>query len=102
LVLRSPLLIAYKFGDLSLQELEPWEITVLGTGRLPPALVRVDLINEAQLRHRFVSLGNTDSDPIGDKADHTLAVTLAIIDPISLSPDFDFDGDREVFKVGDR
>jgi hypothetical protein len=41
------------------------------------------------------------SDLTGDKADHTLIVTAAITDLISLLPEFDFDGDREVFLVGD-
>jgi hypothetical protein len=41
------------------------------------------------------------SDLTGDQADHALVVTAAITDLISLSPEFDFDGDREVFLVGD-
>jgi hypothetical protein len=43
-----------KFGDLSLHEPEMSEVTGSGTGHLPPALVRVGLVNEAQLRHRLV------------------------------------------------
>jgi hypothetical protein len=71
-----------KFGDLSLHEPEMSEVTGSGTGRLPPALVRVGLINEAQLRHRLDSLWETDTDPSKGKVDHTLAVPVATIDPI--------------------
>jgi hypothetical protein len=71
-----------KFGDLSLQTLESSEIAGSSTDRLPPAPVRVGLINEAKLRHRLDSLGEMNTDPAEDKADHTLAVMAATIDPI--------------------
>jgi hypothetical protein len=54
--LGSLLFNANKFGDLSLQGLETWEVIGLGTDCLPPAPVQVRLINEAQLRHRCGSL----------------------------------------------
>jgi hypothetical protein len=59
-----------KFGNLSLQELELGKVTGSGTRRLPPASVWVSLINKARLRHRLGSLGETDTDPAEDKADH--------------------------------
>jgi hypothetical protein len=74
--------ITDKFGDPTLQELESREFIGSGTGRLPPAPVRVGLINKAQLRHELSELGKTESDPMGDKADHTLAVPVATTDPI--------------------
>jgi hypothetical protein len=46
-----------------------------GIDCLPPAPIRVGLINEAQLRHGFVSLGNTDPDPLGHKAGHMPAIS---------------------------
>jgi hypothetical protein len=69
-VLGSLLFIADKFGDLSLQESESPEVIGSGTGRLPPASVRVGLINEAQLGQGSTVLGESDSDPSGDKVDH--------------------------------
>jgi hypothetical protein len=40
-------------------------------------------------------------DPSQDKVDHTLAVSAAIIDPIYQSSlESDFEGDREVYMVG--
>jgi hypothetical protein len=78
----SLLFIAGKFGDLNLQELESREVVGSGTDRLTQASVRVNLINEAQLRHRLVKLGKMDLDPSGDKADHTSAVSAAIAYPI--------------------
>jgi hypothetical protein len=59
------------FGDLTLQESESHEIVELGTGHLPQAPVWVNLVNEAPLRHRLSELGKMDSNPMGDKADHT-------------------------------
>jgi hypothetical protein len=50
-VLGSLLFLADKFGDLSLQELESWEIAKSSTGRQPPAPIRVGLINKIQLGH---------------------------------------------------
>jgi hypothetical protein len=71
-----------KFGDMSLQEPESSEVTGSGTSHLPPAPVRLGLVNEAQLGHRLGSLGETDMDPTGDKVDHTLAVLTTTTDPI--------------------
>jgi hypothetical protein len=71
------------------------------TGRLPPAPVRVGLVNEAQLRHGLNELGKTGSDPAGDKTDHTLAVLATITDPIYQSSlDSDSEGGGEVYMVG--
>jgi hypothetical protein len=44
-----------------------------GTDHLPPARVRVGLVNEVQLGHELGSLGEMDMNPAKDKADHTLA-----------------------------
>jgi hypothetical protein len=77
-ILGSLLFIANKFGDLKLQEPESREVVGSSTGRLPPAPVQVDLINEARLGHRLVKLGKTDLDPSGDKADHSSAISVAI------------------------
>jgi hypothetical protein len=42
-----------------------------------------------------------DSDPMGDKADHTLAFLVAATDPIyQSSPESDSEGGREVYMVG--
>jgi hypothetical protein len=62
-----------KFRNLSLQEPELSKVTGLGIGCLPPAPVRVSLINEAQLKHRLGSLWEMDTDPAEDRDDHTLA-----------------------------
>jgi hypothetical protein len=75
-------------------------VAILGTGRLPPALVRVGLINEAQLEHELGSLGEMDTYPIEDWADHTLAAQGAAADPIySLSSESDSEYGREVYMV---
>jgi hypothetical protein len=55
-----------------------------GTGRLSPVPVRVGFINEAQLKHGLSSLGETNTDPAEDRADHTLASQVAAIDLIYL------------------
>jgi hypothetical protein len=90
-----------KFGDLSLQEPESSEVTGLGTGRLPPALIQVSLINEAELSHGLDSLGETDTDPTKDKADNTLAILAATTDPIYWrSSESNFEYGREVYMVG--
>jgi hypothetical protein len=90
-----------KFGDLSLQEPESSEVTGLGTGRLPLALIQVSLINEAELSHRLDSLGETDTDPTKDKADNTLAILAATTDPIYWrSSESNFEYGREVYMVG--
>jgi hypothetical protein len=100
-VLGSLLFIADKFEDLNLQELESREVIGSGIDRLPPARIRVGLVNEAQLGRRLDELRKTDLDPSGDKAYHTLAVPTAIIDPIHQSTlESDFEGDREVYMVG--
>jgi hypothetical protein len=67
----------------------------------PPALVRVGLVNKAQLKHRSNALGKTDTDPSRDKAGHNQIGFLAITDLIyhSLS-ESDFEGGREVYMVG--
>jgi hypothetical protein len=95
--------ITDKFGDLTLQEPESRGIIGSDTGRLPPAPVRVGLVNVAQLRHRLSELGKTDSDHTWDKADHTLAVSVATTDPThqpSLESNSESDG--EVYIVGNR
>jgi hypothetical protein len=80
--LGSLLFITDKFGDLSLQEPESREVSRSGIGHLPPGPVQGGLVNEAQLRHRLSALGKTESDPVRDKADHTLVVPKATTDPI--------------------
>jgi hypothetical protein len=46
-------------------------------------------------------MGKIDSDPVGDKADHTMAVLIATTDPIYQSSlESRFEGDREVYMVG--
>jgi hypothetical protein len=58
-------------------------------------------MNEAQLRHRLDELEKIGLDPSGDKADHTLAVLVAITDLIyQLPPESNSEGDREVYMVG--
>jgi hypothetical protein len=72
-----------------------------GTDGLPPALVRVGLINEEQLRHGLSKLGKIDLDPTVDKADHILAIPVATTDPIYQSlPKSNSEGGGEVYKVG--
>jgi hypothetical protein len=45
----------------------------------------------------------SDSNPAGEKADHTVAILAATIDPIYESPPkFDSEGGREVYMVGNR
>jgi hypothetical protein len=61
----------------------------------------VGLINEAQLRHGPSKLGKIDLDPTEVKADHTLAIPTTTTDPIyQSSSESDFEGDREVYMVG--
>jgi hypothetical protein len=62
-VLGCLLFIVDKFGDPNLQEPESREVIRSGTGRLPPGLVRVSLVNEAQLKHGFDQPGKIDPDP---------------------------------------
>jgi hypothetical protein len=50
-ILGSLFFIADMFGDLNLQEPKSYEVFGSGTGRLPPAPVRVKFVNEARLRH---------------------------------------------------
>jgi hypothetical protein len=100
-VLGSLLFIADKFGDLNLQEPKLHEVVGSGTGCLPPAPIRVDLINEAQLRHRLNKLGKMDLDHTEDKVDHTLAIPVALTDPIhQSSPEPNTKGDKEFYMVG--
>jgi hypothetical protein len=92
-----------KFRYLNLQEAELSEVARSGTGHLPPSLVRVGLINEAQLEHGLNELGKMDPDPSRDKADHILAVSAATTDPIHQpSLELDSEGSREVYMVGNR
>jgi hypothetical protein len=94
--------ITDKFGILTLQEPESREIIRSGTCRLSPTPVRVGLINEAQLEHGLSELGKTGLDPIGDKADHIMAVSVAITNPICQSPsESDSEGGKEVYMVGE-
>jgi hypothetical protein len=77
------------------------EVAGSGTGRLPPAMVQIGLINEEQLGHRLNELGKTDLDPAGDKANHILVVLTVRTDPIyQSSSELDFEGDRQVYIVG--
>jgi hypothetical protein len=93
--------ITNKFGDLSLQEPKWSEVIRSSTGRLLVGLVRVSLINEAQLRHKFNVLGEMDSDPTQDKVDHTLAVPVATTDPIyQSSSESNSEDIGEVYMVG--
>jgi hypothetical protein len=71
-----------KFGNLSLQELKLGKVAGSGTGGLPPAPVSVGLVNEAQHEHELGSLGEMDTDPVEDKANHTQAAQTTAIDPI--------------------
>jgi hypothetical protein len=90
-----------KFEDLNLQDPKSSKVSRSGTGSLPPAPVRVSLINEAQLRHKLNELGKTDPDPTRYKEDHILAVLAATIDPIYQSSlESDSEGGREVYMVG--
>jgi hypothetical protein len=89
-----------KFGNLSLQEPELSKVTGSGIDRLPPAPVRVGLVNEAQLGHGLGSLGEMDMDPTEDKADHTLAALTTATDPICPpSSESDFEYGRKVYMV---
>jgi hypothetical protein len=48
-------------------------------------------------------MGKMDSDPTGDKADHTLAILAAVTDPIYQSSlESNSEGGREVYMVGNR
>jgi hypothetical protein len=99
-VLASLLFIADKFGDLSLHELESLEIAGSGTGRVPLAPVRISLVNEAQLGHGSNILGEAESDPLEDKADHHEIGCPPATDPIHQSPpESDSDDSREVYMV---
>jgi hypothetical protein len=58
-------------------------------------------MNEAQLGHRLDELETIGLDPSWNKANHTLAVLVAITDLIyQLPPESNFEGDREVYMVG--
>jgi hypothetical protein len=87
-----------QFGNLSLQEPELSKVARSSTDCLPPTLVRVGLINEAQLR--LGSLGEMDTDPVEDRADHTLAALAAATDLIySPSSGSDSEYSREVYMM---
>jgi hypothetical protein len=95
--------ITDKFGDLTLQEPKLHRIVRSGTGHLPPHPIRVGPINEAQIRHGLSDLGKMDSDPVGDKVDHTMAVLVATTDPIyQTSQESDSEGGGKVNMVGNR
>jgi hypothetical protein len=67
-----------------------------GTGYVPPALVQISLINEAQLR--LGPSGEIDMDPVEDQANHTLAGRAATTDLIySPSSGSDSEYGREVY-----
>jgi hypothetical protein len=91
-VLGSLLFIVDKFGDLSLQEPESREVTGLDTDHIPLIPARVGLVHEAQLKHGFNTLGEAESDPSWDKADHHGVSCPATANPI-YQPllEFDFD-----------
>jgi hypothetical protein len=87
-----------KFGNLSLQGPKLSEVVELGTGDLPPALIRVGLINEAQLG--LSSSGEMDAGSMKDIADHPLAAQAATTNPIySPSSGSDSEYRREVYMV---
>jgi hypothetical protein len=95
--------ITNRFGDLTLQEPKSHGIIGSGTDHLPPAPVRVGLINKAQLRHGLSVLGKTGSDPAGDTADHTLVIPTDTTDPIYQSPlESDFEGGLRSLHGGER
>jgi hypothetical protein len=99
--LRSLQFITDKFGDLTLQEPESRGIVGSSSGRLPPAPIRVGLVNEVQLGHGPSDLRKRDSDPARDKADHTLPVPTVTTDSIYQSPpESDSEGGGEVYMVG--
>jgi hypothetical protein len=101
--LESLQFVTDKFVDMTLQEPESHGIIGSDTDHLPPAPVRVGLINEAQLGHGLSELGKTGLDLIGDKADDTLVVPAATMDPIyQSSSESDFEGSVEVYMVGNR
>jgi hypothetical protein len=89
-----------KFGNLSLQEPKLSKVTGSGTARLPPAPIRVGLINEAQLGYGLDSLGEMDTDHAEDRVDHTL-VAQATATNLIYSPSSKSDSEcgREVYKV---
>jgi hypothetical protein len=89
-----------KFANLSLHEPELSKAARSGTGCLPPAQVQVGLINEAQLGHGLGMLGETDMDPIKDRANHSLAAQATDADLIySLISESDSEYGREVYMV---
>jgi hypothetical protein len=89
-----------KIGNLSLQKLELGKVTGLGTDCFPPSPVWVILVNEAQLRHGLGSLGEADTNPTKDKANHPLAILTAATDPICPSSSkSDSQYGREVYIV---
>jgi hypothetical protein len=100
-VLGFLLFIADMFEVLKLQEPESHEVIRSGTDCLPPALVWVDLVSEAQPGHKFIKLGKTDPDPLRDKADHTSTILAAITNLVyQSSEESDSEGNKEVYMVG--
>jgi hypothetical protein len=73
----------------------------LGTNHLPPTLVRVGLVSEAQHGHESSRSGESELDPSGDNAGHCNICCLIDADPIykSLS-ESDSDSGQEIFMVG--
>jgi hypothetical protein len=61
------LFITNKFGDLSVQELKPWEIIGSGIDRIPLILAQVNLVIEAQLGHGFNAFWEANQIPQGIK-----------------------------------
>jgi hypothetical protein len=87
--------------DLSLQEAKSREITRSDTDRVDPILARDDLTCEAWLGHGYSILGESESDPLGDNANHHKICCSATIDPNYKSLlESDSDSGWEVFMVG--
>jgi hypothetical protein len=100
-ILGSLLFIADKFRDLSQQESKSSKLIGSGTSHLPPTLAWVSLVNEAQLKNGSSVLGEADSDPWGDKANHNQVGFPTTTDPIYQSPaKSNSEGGKEVYMVG--
>jgi hypothetical protein len=95
------LFITNKFGDLSVQELKPWEITGSSIDRIPLILAQVNLVIDAQLGHGFNAFWEAESDPSGNKADYHGIACPIVADPIHQPPvDSNSNDGREVYMVG--
>jgi hypothetical protein len=100
-VLGFLLFVTDKFGDRSLHEPESPEVAESGTNHVPPIRVRVSLIIDGQLGHGSNILGEAESYPSGDKANHHKISYPATTDPICpSSSESDSVCDREVHMVG--